>query len=72
LYLDVPSGLSSPEPPTEENLVRTESRTSASPAAAPAARRRLRRLGLTAGTLVAAWVAAGAPIHLGMITDMLP
>ena len=30
--------------------------------------RRVRRVLLTAGTLVAAWVASGAPIHLGMIT----
>ena len=30
------------------------------------------RAGLVAGTIVAAWIAAGAPIRLGMITDMLP
>jgi hypothetical protein len=33
--------------------------------------RRLGRVGLTTGTLLAAWVAAGAPIHLGMITDLI-
>jgi hypothetical protein len=33
--------------------------------------RRAARLGLTAGALVAAWIATGAPIHLGMIEDLV-
>jgi hypothetical protein len=60
LYLIVRSRLSSGEPPSEETTMRTESPSSTA--------RRARRVLLTAGTLVAAWVASGAPIHLGMIT----
>ena len=37
-----------------------------------ARRRRLASIGLTAGTIVAAWVASGAPIHLGMLTIPTP
>jgi hypothetical protein len=51
--------------------VRTSTKPSV-PAPVAVRIRRLGRVGLSAGTLAAAWVAAGAPIHLGMITELLP
>jgi hypothetical protein len=62
LYLKVGSGLSSGVPLPEETSMRTDSPSTVRRS------RRVRRVALTAGTLVAAFVASGAPIHLGMIT----
>jgi hypothetical protein len=62
LYLNVGSRLSSEVPLPEESSMRIDSPST------NVRSRRLRRAALTACTLVAAFVASGAPIHLGMIT----
>jgi hypothetical protein len=66
LYLNVASRLSSRVRLSEETTMRTPSPSRI------ARRRRLASIGLTAGTIVAAWVASGAPIHLGMVTIPTP
>jgi hypothetical protein len=67
LYLNVGSGLSSRVRRSEETSMRTDSPSTTVPRAW-----RARRVLLAAGTVVAAWVALGAPIHLGMLTIPTP